>query len=175
MNLFDILIIVLFVFSCIFGYRKGLFTQVFSLVSWILAIGMAYLFTDEFAPIISHLIGFQNEETLMSLLSMDKLISSVTAFLILFVGAKLILGWIGFLLRPLFRLPVLSLLNQSSGLILGAIKISLLLIIIVNLLYFLPWTTGQRIINESLISQGILEVTPSLTEMFKALFLGQNT
>ncbi|WP_175482254.1 CvpA family protein [Thermoflavimicrobium dichotomicum] len=172
MNMLDIFLVIYIFFSSIMSYKQGLFLQLYSLLSWFIALWFAYMFNDDLAPDIGSLI--LPERNGLSLLAVDKLLSSIVAFFLIFLGMKFLLRLFGPIVGQVFKLPVLRQTNQIGGLLIALIKNLIVLILFVHILHLFPWETGQRAVEASWISQGILKITPDLTEGLKSLFLYKN-
>jgi uncharacterized membrane protein required for colicin V production len=174
MNAFDLILILACLLFGWVGYRQGLIIQLISLFSWIIAVWVAYTFTDEVAPVINQWItpdDYQADDGL-ALLPMDKMISSGIAFLLLFFGTRLLLRVLSSFINVVGKLPIISMVNGIGGLLLAELKLVILLLIGVNLLHVLPWEVGREAVDGSVISQAILQITPDITKSIKELFLG---
>lgn len=174
MNLFDFILSLLLVGSSIRGYQRGLVLQAASLFGLFIGIWAAYQFTDDLAPVLSEMwpIPESASSGWLSLLPIEKLLYSGLAFFILLIGTKFLLSIAATLINQVAKLPVVSFFNQSGGLVLALVQTLLIFVILVNVLHVLPWQTGQDAVNESLFAQGILTITPDLTEGMKDLFKG---
>ncbi|MBA4494546.1 CvpA family protein [Paenactinomyces guangxiensis] len=173
MNLFDLILLLLLIGLCIRGYQRGLILQAASLLGFFIGIWAAYQFTDELAPVLSEILPLPDSVSSgwMALLPIDKLLYSGLAFILLLVGCKFLLSIAATLINQAAKLPVVRLFNRSGGLLLALLQAFLLFVVLVYVLNVIPWTTGQDAVKESLFAQGILSVTPDLTQSLKELFL----
>ncbi|SEM98852.1 CvpA family protein [Lihuaxuella thermophila] len=172
MNHFDFILVLLLIGLCLRGYQRGLVLQAASLFGLLIGIWAAYQFTDELAPVLSETLPLPEQVSSgwMALLPIDKLIYSGLAFLILLFGSKLILSIAATILNQFATLPVVSLFNRAGGVLVALLQTVLLFIVLVNVLHVLPWTQGQDAVNESMLSQAILQITPDFTRELKELF-----
>jgi membrane protein required for colicin V production len=175
MNPFDFILVLLLIGLCIRGYQRGLVLQAASLFGLFIGIWAAYQFTDELAPVLSEILPLPEQVSSgwMALLPIDRLIYSGLAFLLLLFGSKLILSIAATLVNQFAKLPVVSLLNRAGGVLVALVQTLLLFVVLVNVLHVLPWAAGQDAVNESMLSQSILQITPDLTRELKELFLGK--
>ncbi len=168
----DLLCIVILFGAAIMGFRQGLLVQLFSLISWIVALWMAYQWSDDLAPFIKDWL-FKGDGWL-SFVSIDQLVASLIAFLLLFFVVRFLLRLIQPLLGVIGKLPIVLQLDQLGGLFFSIIKSFVLMIIMVNLLHLLPWEDGQQMIENSFVAQKILSITPHLTQELKERFIGSS-
>lgn len=175
MNLLDLVIFLLLIGALIQGYRRGLVSQVTSLINYILAIWIAFEFTDEFAPVISQLWSLPDSarEGWMAFIPVETAIYSLVAFLVLLFGTRLILSLVATLINQVANLPILSLVNRSGGVLFGVVKVLLLTFILVNVLNVIPWSTGQEAVEGSILASAVTGWTPDLTEEFNQLIQGK--
>lgn len=175
MNLLDLVIFLLLIGALIQGYRRGLVSQVTSLINYILAIWIAFEFTDEFAQVISQLWSLPDsaKEGWMAFVPVETAIYSLVAFFVLLFGTRLILSLAATLINQVANLPILSLVNRSGGVLFGVAKVLLLTFILVNVLNVIPWSTGQKAVEGSILASAVTGWTPDLTEEFNQLFQGK--
>jgi membrane protein required for colicin V production len=148
------------------GYQKGLILQAFSLVGAIFALMAAYRFSGEVSEVLQDRFPLPEEVGggWIGLLPIEGIIYRAVAFLLLFVLTKFLISIIARLLTGLFDIPVLSRINRIGGVALSLIQVFLVLLIGVHLMNLLPWDPGREAIRESFVSQGVLKLTPDLTE-----------
>lgn len=167
MNGLDWFFLLLIAGGVIRGYQKGLILQAFSLVGTIFALLAAYWFAGDFSGVLMERFPLPEEMGggWISLLPMiEEIIYRTIAFLLLFAGIKLLLWIIARLLAGLFNIPVLSQINRFGGVLLNLVQVFLILFIGIHLLNFLPWEPGREAVRDSFVSQGVLKITPDLTE-----------
>lgn len=138
MNFVDILIIIIFVSSMIYGFSRGFVREVVSFLTLIVAIVIAILFSNQLAMMISnssfiqHLIGHSSEHAAQP----ASYITVVISFLLLFVGILIIGAIIGFILNAIFQWGVLGFGNRLMGALCGLIRgfiYTLILVFIIHL------------------------------------------
>jgi uncharacterized membrane protein required for colicin V production len=172
MHVLDVIILILLIGGLLRGYRRGLILQAASLAGLVLAWVVAFQFTGDVVPVLQKNVPLPESVTgngLLRLLPLERALYSVIAFLLLFFGTKLVVSILSGVLNQLAQLPVLSLLNRIGGLILGGLQSVLLLWLMVNLLHYLPWETGQAAVQQSAIAQKMLVSSPEWTAELKQL------
>ena len=88
MSLLDLILLVPVLASTVVGALRGAVREIFSLLSWTLAILAAWFFSDQAAAALA-----RND---------DPLLARIVAFTLLFVGVFLAVGVTGLVLRRLF-------------------------------------------------------------------------
>lgn len=166
MNGLDWFLLLLIAGGVIRGYQKGLILQAFSLVGAIFALLVAFRFAGDFSKVLMEFFPLPEEVGggWIGLLPIEGIIYRAFAFLLLFVGVKIIVSILARLFTRLIDFPVLSHLNRLGGIAFSLIQVFLVLFIGVHLLNFLPWDKGREAIRESFVSQSVLKLTPDLTD-----------
>ncbi|MBA4601673.1 CvpA family protein [Thermoactinomyces mirandus] len=175
MNFLDLIILFLMAGALIQGYKWGLILQITSLVNYILAIWIAFEFTDEFAPVISKLWSLPDSVSggWMALVPVEKAIYSLIAFVVLLIGTRLLLSLAATLINQVANLPILSAVNRSGGVLFGLAKVLLLTFVLVNVLNVIPWSTGQKVVEGSFLASAVTGWTPDLAKELNQLFQGK--
>lgn len=172
MNGLDWFLLLLIAGGVIRGYQKGLILQAFSLVGVIFALLAAYWFSGDFSRFLME--RFPLPESVgggwIALLPIEGVLYRAVAFMLLFVAVKILISIIARFLTGLFDIPVLSQINRLGGVILNLLQVFLILFIGVHLLNFFPWETGSEAVRESLVCQGVLQLTPDLSEQIVEWF-----
>ncbi|PTX55028.1 colicin V production protein [Melghirimyces profundicolus] len=172
MNLMDWIIVLMIIGGLIQGYRKGLIKETVSLVGVLLALFVAYQFSSDLTPALKEVVPLPESvsgEGWGQFLPVEQAIYSAIAFVVLFLITKVFLSFVAAVLTQLTSFPVLNQINGVGGALIGFLKAFLVLVIAVNLLHILPWAEGRDAVNESSLSQGILEMTPDVTGEFKKM------
>lgn len=166
MNGLDWFLLLLIAGGVFRGYQRGLILQAFSLLGVIFALLVAYRFAGDVAGVLQECLPLLEkvEAGWIALLPIEGIIYRAIAFLLLFVGVKILVSMIARLLTRLFDIPVLSQINRLGGVALTLIQVFLIIFLGVHLVNFLPWETGREAIQESFIAQSVLKLTPDLTE-----------
>ncbi|WP_169713609.1 CvpA family protein [Paludifilum halophilum] len=166
MSIMDGIIVFLIVGGLIQGYRKGLIKEAASLISVLLALFVAYRYSGDIAPILRENVPWPDSwgsEGMIGLLPVEQALSTVLAFVLLFIVTKILVSTVASVLTGIASLPILAQINRIGGAAFGLVKVLLVVMIAVNLLQLLPWSDGRDIVKESSLSQGILQMTPDLT------------
>lgn len=151
------------------GLRRGFVLQAFRVLGSILALVVAFRFSPELAGSLKGWLPLPALQTdtspsWLSFLPFDLFLYRIAAFILLFFVTRLIVRYLARLLNRVVRLPVLNTVNRVAGLILALVQITLILLIAINIMQFIPGPKMQSLIQESWIAAGILNLTPFLTE-----------
>ena len=129
MTLVDILILLIVLGGLVLGYSKGLFGQLSSLVSWIVAIVLCYCCGDLVKNIFLVIVPSASEWPLSSITV--KTVSLAFAFLIVMVIVRLVMR----LFKGAVESVHLGFLDKLGGALLFMFKYAFLLSIALNILY----------------------------------------
>lgn len=161
----DILLLVLAVLIVIGGYRKGFIWQAMHWIGWIVSLVVAFSFAGELARIMHEWIPFTwtpegDASFWWELLQPESMLYLFVAFLFLLFISKFVIALIASILNAIAKFPGLNLLNRLLGSLLGVIQALLICFIIVHVLLWLPWDTGQRLLMQSEIGLSLLAFSP---------------
>lgn len=169
MNTLDIIIIIIVLLFMIKGYQAGLVRQVINLLGFLIAIFLAYKFSKDLAPYLEDIIPLPSFETsslhiFSQYFNLQDMFYNAIAFLIIFIGVKILLSIALVVLDSVANLPGLAIINRSSGALIGLIEATIIIIILVNFIKIMPWANLQSYLETSSIATRILELTPMITE-----------
>ena len=169
----DLILLILLALSLAIGAKRGFVVQVVHLLSYLVALVVAFIY---YKPLAQKFVlwipypGF-SEDTTMTLvldsLDIDRTFYRVFAFAIIFFVVKIALQIIGSMFDFLAHLPVLSSLNYVLGAILGFVEAYLLLFIALYVLALVPLEGIQSFTDSSFITKLMLEHTPIISGMFQ--------
>lgn len=152
----SIIVSILLAVGAAYGYRTGLFLQIFRLatisLSWIAAI-FVYTPVTSFVYTLIH----EKKETTLQVPSNTM---NIVIFAILFFLFNMILWRIVQTLNLFTSLPVIHLINRLFGSIVGLIIRYLMVFIFLNILITIPNQWIQSQYNHSPLSQKIVSKTP---------------
>ncbi len=133
MTLFDYFAIAIVGISMLLGLTRGAIKEVFSLASWIIAFIVARLFSVQFAQIL---------ESAVSNLSLRLL----TAFIILFIVALIVMGLISLMLTAAIKKIGLGSLDRLLGTVIGFLRgvVIMLVLVILGGMTTLPQQSDWR-------------------------------
>jgi len=114
MNWADYLIIVLLAFSCIVGFMRGLLREVISLITWVLAVTLAWRMAGLLQPYLGGALA-------------DPAIRTWVARGLVFVGVLLVGTATGAIVSHFVRLSIFSSLDRMLGALFGALRAVVLL------------------------------------------------
>jgi membrane protein required for colicin V production len=109
MNSIDYVLIGLLAFSCVAGVMRGLLREVISLVSWVLALWVAWTYADELGGYLGGALSAEPGRTW-------------AARAILFVGVMLVGSAVGALTSHFVRLTLFSAVDRLFGFLFGALR-----------------------------------------------------
>ncbi len=175
MNILDIILIVIILISMIRGFQLGLIRQLFSLLGFVVAIYMAYHFSQELAPYLHDYIPVPKFDIpslykFSQTFNIEDMFYNAIAFLIIFIVTKLSLNIGSQILHQIASLPGLKTINRFTGALIGFIQGFILIIIIVHIISVMPWLNVQQYLQGSVIANFVMEITPIITEMLYQLW-----
>lgn len=172
MTLFDVFLIVILFGAGVLGYKRGVIVQLASLFATFVSLLIALLFTNEFAPSVARWFGSENAQNWTELLPLDRAIYSTVAFFILFTITKVILSFFTVLFNRFARFSFLKKVNRLGGILLSLFQTVIIYIFVVHIMNIIPLKSSQELVEDSLIAQGLMKVTPFLVKMLKELLVG---
>jgi membrane protein required for colicin V production len=133
---FDLAFLIVMGLSVLVGLWRGLVSEFFALVSWLLALALAWHFAPLLAPYLA---------SVAAALWLQKLI----AFGLIVLLSLLVLGLLRFLLRELLAVVGLGLMDRLCGAIFGVLRGILIAVVLVALagmtsLPHEPWWRDSR-------------------------------
>ncbi|WP_093292659.1 CvpA family protein [Thermoactinomyces sp. DSM 45892] len=175
MNWIDMILLLAITAACFQGYRQGLVRQVFALLGTIVSIYLAYKLSGPFAQTISGWFpGIVPETGVWGLFPVSNFVYSFLAFVVIFLVARAIFRLIGGVAGNIAKIPVLSAVNQTGGLVFGFLRMAILLVLVVNVFSFVPVPNVHNKVQDSFLSQQILAITPDLKDEVIELFKGKS-
>ncbi len=144
-----LLIVILLVLIYI-GYKKGLLLQLFSFLSLIVKIAVAWMF----APILARvLMFFEPDLGLLENSALDQLIThninTAIWFIVLYLGLTLLFLFLRPVIKGAGKLPILKPINQLAGMLFGAIKFYVYMIVAIFLLQTPLVNNGHEVIVQT--------------------------
>jgi membrane protein required for colicin V production len=101
-TLFDYLVLFILIASVIISTLRGLVREILSLVSWIVAFVVANAFCAELAPLLSGLVP-------------GEAVRMMLAFVLLFIGVRLLMGLLMLAVDALIKATGLTLADRGLG------------------------------------------------------------
>lgn len=169
----DLLIILLLVAGLIAGFRRGLVVQLIHMFGLIISVIVAYKYYKPLAEKLilwipypgataGDVLSFKFEN-----LDLDMTFYSLIAFILIFVGVKLVLQLIGSMLDFLKHIPVLGFAARLVGAGLGFIEFYIIIFFLLSLLAMLPIEFIQNSLGHSILSKAIFEHTPIISSVIR--------
>lgn len=181
MNTLDLIIIGFFIVGVLMGYRRGFILQAIHLIGFFVAYIVAYRYFDKLSPVLKTWVPYplMDEEVSNSfwlqMFDVEGMFYSALSFALLFFGTKILLHLVGRLLHLIALLPGLNIANRSLGGALGFVEVFVILFVLVHVMLFLPWETGQMWLSESQIALWMTEQTPFLKDQLQELWKTHGT
>ncbi|GAB4075028.1 CvpA family protein [Barrientosiimonas marina] len=172
----DLILILLLIFGCFIGLRRGFILQAFHLIGFIAAFILAALYYDKLASQLALWIPYPNLDSdsawadVLDAIPMENAFYNAIAFAIIFFAVKILLQIIASMLDFVAELPIVRLFNKWLGAVLGFVEIYLMIFIVLYILVLTPSETIQTWINGSSVAVFIIDHTPFLSEQIKTLW-----
>ncbi|ARK23692.1 hypothetical protein SporoP37_02610 [Sporosarcina sp. P37] len=169
----DLLIILLLVSGLIAGFRRGLIVQLIHMFGLILALIVAYKYYKPLAEKLILWIPYPGATAADSLswkfehLDLDMTFYHLIAFILLFVGVKLVLQLIGSMLDFLKHIPVFGFAARLVGAGLGFVEFYIIIFFLLSVLAMLPVEVIQNSLGHSLLAKAMFEHTPIISSAIK--------
>ena len=110
MNVFDIIVYIALAWAVFNGWRRGFLLQMLSLLAVVASLYFAAQYGSELERILGIEVG----------------VAGVTGFIIIFVGALVVISVGGYLLRAVFRFAGLGMVDTLLGILFSLAKVGLI-------------------------------------------------
>lgn len=175
MSIMDLVILIAFVAGLVVGFRRGFILQAVHLIGFLVAYIVAYRYFDKLSPMLKTWLPYPLSEEAgsslwLQMIDVEGMYYAAIAFALLFFGTKIALQIIGRLLHVITLLPGLNIANRSLGGILGFIEVTLIIFVIVHVMLYIPWQTGQLWLSESIIGSWMTEQTPYVSSQLQEIW-----
>ena len=152
------------IFQVVIGYRRGLMRSMLNLASWILTFAIAYEGASYFKDIV-----IQNVPQIQGTIVTDQ-IAYIIAYIILMIVCKMIFSIIVRFINKISRIPGVGFINRVAGAVLGLIKGSLIIMVLMFFISLMPHVGMEseyaQIVGGSEVMQTMVETNP-LEQMIK--------
>lgn len=152
------------IFQMIIGYRRGLIKSMLNLASWILTFAIAYQGAGYFKDIV-----IQNVPEIQGTVVTDQ-IAYMISYIILMILCKIVFSAVIRFANKVTRVPGVGFINRLAGAILGLLKGSLIIMVIVFFISLMPHigmqTEYEQVVGGSEIMQTMVKTNP-LEQMIK--------
>lgn len=152
------------IFQVVIGYRRGLMRSMLNLASWILTFAIAYEGASYFKDIV-----IQNVPQIQGTIVTDQ-IAYMISYIILMIVCKMIFSIIVRFINKISRIPGVGFINRVAGAVLGLIKGSLIIMVLMFFISLMPYigmqTEYDQIIGGSELMQTMVDTNP-LGEMIQ--------
>jgi len=177
----DLAIIIIFVIGFLVGLKRGFILQLVHLTGFIIAYIVANLYYADLAPKLTLWVPYPNLGTSSPLKliaengNVEEAFYRAIAFVAIFFAVKILLQIIGSMLDFIAHLPILKQLNVWAGGILGFLEVYLILFILLYIAALIPMEIVQKPLEDSVLSNLIVNHTPYLTQQIKSIWLEYST
>jgi len=154
MSIVDIIIITILLISTLIGVFRGFIRELLSLLSWVLALYVAWIFAEMGA---TYLVPYLPQAPLRV----------VAAFTGIFIIVLILASIVSYVLYRLFAIAGISGLDRSLGLVFGIARgVVIVAILIIGSIYMdftsQPWWQGARLVSYfTLVTDFILTFLPA--------------
>lgn len=158
-NWIDLLVVILLVRSGYVGFTKGLSWELFRLVGCVAAALISVYYYENVAQLASDYVS--------ALYPFSKLISFTGLYLIIF----LIFKFINALIAKLVLIEIFSTLEHLGGFLLGLVRGSIILSLLLISLLYVPIPYFEKSVRErSYIGPGVVKIVPFMYEKASNIF-----
>lgn len=152
------------IFQVVIGYRRGLMRSMLNLASWILTFAIAYEGASYFKNIV-----IQNVPQIQGTIVTDQ-VAYMISYIILMIVCKMIFSIIVRFINKISRIPGVGFINRVAGAVLGLIKGSLIIMVLMFFISLMSHigmqTEYDQIIGGSELMQTMVDTNP-LGEMIQ--------
>jgi len=159
-----LIILLILVGGFFIGLRRGLVLQVVGLTGFIIALAVAYLYSNALAPYLNWIPSPASTSGVT-----EAFYYQAIAFVLLFIGVRILWSILGSSLDFLASLPLLNIVNRWLGGAFGIVKVYVAIFLLLNLVAFVPHAAAQQTVSESTLAQTIVQDTPVLSEKVEEL------
>jgi membrane protein required for colicin V production len=148
MNWLDWVIVGVFGYMIVLGYRKGFVQQLFDVVGSVVALIIAFIYYPRLGVALAEWIHFSTAFT------------NVLGFILIVITVSGTIGYLGRRWHANRQNEPLVLVDNGLGAVFGGVKAALLMIVVLLVLLSLPWGFIHGQIGASVFSQDLLRLTP---------------
>lgn len=169
MNVLDFFLLVILFGAGVFGYKRGVIDQFASLVTTVVSIGIALIFTRLLSPIVQRFLVMDSSSDVTLL---DKWIFSVVSCCVLFLFSKIALSFFHRYFNRLAQFPFLRKLHRVGGIALALLHTLVMYLLLIQLCLLLPANQMLEIVGESFLGQAIGNGLPSAIDFMRWVLIG---
>ena len=156
MNIFDIIVYLALAWALFNGWRRGFLLQMLSLVAVVAALYFATQYAHELERLVCIEVG----------------VAGVAGFIVIFVGALLLISIAAYMLRAVFRFAGLGMADMLLGILFSLAKVMLIVSVLFSWLESVDksneWVSKSTI-EESRWFHPVKGITTKLTPYFEEL------
>lgn len=173
----DLVLIIILLFGILVGLKRGFILQFVHLTGFIISYIVAYQYFDDLAPKLKLWVPYpitSESPELLALLNGEDLEGAyyrAIAFVLLFIGTKIVMQIIGSMLDFVALLPILKQLNKWAGSILGFLESYLVLFIFLFIGALIPIVPLQQALDQSILADLIVNHTPYFSNKVNELWI----
>ncbi|PMC37197.1 hypothetical protein CJ195_13650 [Bacillus sp. UMB0899] len=173
----DFVLFIILLFGILVGLKRGFILQFIHLTGFIISYIVAYQYFDDLAPKLKLWVPYPvsgEGPPILTLLSGDDLEGAyyrAVAFVLLFIGTKIVMQIIGSMLDFVALLPIIKQLNRAAGSILGFLESYLILFIVLFIAALIPMEQIQTALDQSVLANLIVNHTPYFSDKVNELWI----
>lgn len=176
-NWLDFVLLAILFYSVAGGWRRGLIRQLFDIIgilaAYYFALNYSFIFMawlERYIPLTRWLPDWFGI-TLPGGLVLGDVLVRLVGFVLLFIMVRVVVQAAAAVLHGIFSLPLLGTINAMGGLVLGAVKGALLVIILVGLLSLVATPFWINALRQSVVAQLVQEWLPVAYEQLRETLL----
>ncbi|MBZ5750213.1 CvpA family protein [Metabacillus rhizolycopersici] len=173
----DLVLCIILLFGILVGLKRGFILQFIHLAGFIVAYIVAYQYFDDLAPKLKFWVPYpitSDNLTFFTLIDNGDLEGAyyrAIAFVLLFIGTKIVMQIIGAMLDFVALLPILKQLNRWAGSILGFVESYLVIFVLLFIAALIPIHQLQQALDQSILADLIVNHTPYFSDKVKELWI----
>lgn len=166
-NIIDILMIIIFVFSLINGYRKGIVDRLLHFISTLFILAISWFLSKPLAGFFSFETISQFDQQMMSFISpiIGRIVGFICVFVVLSIIRLIVFKLLNVLIKQLKKsLTLVRWVDNILGALFNVAKNTIIVYMALLTLSLPYFTNGLQLINESKLAPKVMAVAPSISE-----------
>lgn len=171
-----LILVAVLIFGLFMGLKRGFILQAVHLIGFIVAFIIARMYYEKLSVHLSLWIPYPDLASegawavFLNSMPLEDAFYNGIAFLVIFIGAKIVLQIIATMLDFVSRFPVLNLANKLGGAILGFLEMYFITFILLFIVALIPVQSVQDKVMTSKLAILIIEKTPVLSDLFTSMW-----
>jgi uncharacterized membrane protein required for colicin V production len=172
----DLVLCIILLFGIFVGLKRGFILQFIHLAGFIVAYIVAYQYFNDLAPKLKLWVPYPITSDNLPLFPMldnvdlEGTYYRAIAFVLLFIGTKIVMQIIGAMLDFVALLPIVKQLNSWAGSIFGFMESYLVIFVLLFIAALVPIDQLQQALDRSILADLIVNHTPYFSDKVKELW-----